>query len=50
MVKPRFLFLHILDALDKREETTFKQIDEELGISSVTVGRTLEELVEEGFA
>lgn len=50
MVKPRFLFLHILDALEKREETTFKQIDDELGISSTTLRRTLEELVKGRFA
>ena len=50
MVKPRFLFLYILDALDKRAETTFKQIDEELGISSTALRRTLEELVKECFA
>lgn len=50
MMKPRFPFLHTLDALDKREETTFGQIDEELAISSTTLRRTLEELVKEGFA
>jgi len=50
MMKPGFLFLHILDALEKREATTFGQIDEELGISSAALRRTLEELVKEGFA
>jgi predicted transcriptional regulator len=49
MMKPGFLFLHILDALEKGEETTFGQIDEELGISSTAHRRTLEELVREGF-
>ena len=50
MVKPSFLFLHILDVLDSGEETTLKQISNELGVSRTTLKLTLEELVEQGFA
>ena len=50
MVKPRFLFLHILDVLDSGEETTLKQISNELGVSRTTLKLTLGELVEQGFA
>ena len=50
MAKPRFLFLHILDVLDSRKETTFKQISDELSVSSTTLRLTLEDLVGQGFA
>jgi len=50
MVKPRFMFLHMLDALEKREEATFEQIEDELGISSTALRRTLEDLVKGRFA
>jgi len=50
MVKPRFLFLHIPDALEKREEATFEQIDDELGISSTGLRRILGDLVKGRFA
>jgi len=42
--------LHILDILLKSEESTFKEIIDELGISPTTLSLTLKDLMEEGFA
>ena len=50
MAKPRFLFLHILDFLESREETAFKQINDELGIPQTILRLTLGDLVEQGLA
>lgn len=50
MAKPGFIFLHILDVLDSRKETTFKQISDQLGVSAATLRLSLEELVGQGFA
>ena len=50
MAKPRFLFLHILDFLESREETAFKQINDELCIPQTILRLTLGDLVEQGLA
>lgn len=42
--------LHILDVLLKSEESTFKEIIGELGISPTTLSLTLKDLVEQEFA
>jgi len=41
--------LHILDILQGSEESTFKNIIDELGISPNTLSHTLKDLVEEGL-
>ena len=49
-IRGRTYSLHILDVLMKREESTFKEIMAELGISPTTLSLTLKDLVREGFA
>ena len=45
----RVYSLHILDILQGSEESTFKNIIDELGISPNTLSHTLKDLVEEGL-
>jgi DNA-binding MarR family transcriptional regulator len=46
----RVYSLHILDILQVSEESTFKDIIDELGISPNTLSHTLKDLLEEGLA
>ena len=46
----RTYMVHILDVLQKSEESTFTDIMGELGISPTTLSLTLKDLVQEGLA